>query len=68
MIFGDHGVVVFYRESGYDGDIYSVYPTFGGADTIFGGTGADIIIGGSGGVDQAAPALLQGLTRTVDAN
>jgi len=65
-IFGDHGSAIYYRESARDGDLFSLYPDNGGADTIFGGHGVDWIFGGSGGLDQAAPALLQNRFVTVD--
>ena len=65
VIFGDNGVVVRFRETARDNDIYSTYPTYGGTDTIFGGLGNDIILGGSGGQDQATDQVPQG-TVTVD--
>ena len=67
IIFGDNGVVVRFRESARDNDVYSTYPTWGGIDTLFGGYGNDIILGGSGGTDQSVDATAAGSV-TVDAD
>ncbi|MDD2605547.1 MAG: calcium-binding protein, partial [Desulfobacteraceae bacterium] len=67
VIFGDNGVVVRFRESARDNDLYSTFPAFGGTDTLFGGEGNDTILGGSGGNDQATDEVPAG-TVTVDAD
>ena len=49
-IFGDNGRVGY---TASDHDIVSTDPQYGGRDRITGGPGADIVIGGSGGMDVA---------------
>ncbi|MEP0919876.1 DUF4347 domain-containing protein [Leptolyngbya sp. DQ-M1] len=53
ILLGDNGVVVRAEGSSEANDIYSTDPTNGGQDTITGGLGNDIIIGGAGGSDKA---------------
>ncbi|GAP96045.1 DUF4347 domain-containing protein [Leptolyngbya sp. NIES-2104] len=53
ILFGDNGVFVGADGSEQANDIYSTDPENGGVDTITGGLGNDIIIGGSGGTDRA---------------
>ncbi|MGG6284259.1 DUF4347 domain-containing protein [Leptolyngbya sp. AN03gr2] len=52
ILLGDNGVVVFADGSRRANDIYSTDAEEGGTDTIAGGLGDDIIIGGAGGTDQ----------------
>ncbi|MGI0501371.1 calcium-binding protein, partial [Limnospira platensis] len=63
ILIGGHGAIIFYRESARDGDIFSLYPESGGINTIFGGAGHDIILGGTAGLKPEAK-LLQGLNVT----
>ncbi|MBE9030746.1 DUF4347 domain-containing protein [filamentous cyanobacterium LEGE 11480] len=51
ILLGDHGVVVRADGSAQANDIIATDPTEGGQDTIAGGAGNDIIIGGTGGND-----------------
>ncbi|BAU09732.1 GLUG domain-containing protein [Leptolyngbya sp. NIES-3755] len=53
ILLGDNGVVVFADGSPEANDIYSTDAGNGGIDTIAGGLGNDIIIGGAGGTDQS---------------
>ena len=63
ILIGGHGAIIFYRESARDGDIFSLYPDSGGINTIFGGSGDDIILGGTAGLKPEAK-LLQNLAIT----
>ncbi|MGH2998422.1 MAG: beta strand repeat-containing protein, partial [Gaiellaceae bacterium] len=52
LVLGDNGAVTFASVDGWLGDLAQVEttdPSYGGVDTISGGTGNDILIGGSGG-------------------
>jgi Ca2+-binding RTX toxin-like protein len=51
IILGDNGTVVRADGSTDANDIFTTDPDFGGADSISGGGGNDILIGGSGGTD-----------------
>ncbi|MBW4443333.1 MAG: DUF4347 domain-containing protein [Plectolyngbya sp. WJT66-NPBG17] len=53
ILLGDNGVVVRADASPQANDIFSTDATNGGKDTITGGLGNDIIIGGAGGNDQS---------------
>jgi Ca2+-binding RTX toxin-like protein len=52
-LLGDNGVVVFADGSAEANDIFSTDPTFGGRDIISGNGGDNIILGGSGGIDNS---------------
>ncbi len=53
VLLGDNGIVYGADGSTFANDILSTDPTFGGKDTIAGGGGDDIIIGGSGSGEPA---------------
>jgi len=56
ILLGDNGVVARADGTADANDIFSTDPTIGGRDTITGGGGADILVGGSGGLDNSSAA------------